>query len=91
MQYEPISEDKVDEAKNVLYTHDPSFMEFVQQVEGSVEHSFAEKMDMRQYMSAVLQHKERIDELVDVQEFMEQRKKARAEAAEAMGMNSPWL
>ena len=89
IQCDPIGEDKVDEAKEVLFSHDPSVKEFVQKVEGSVDHTIAEKLDIRQYMSAILQHKDRIGDMVGVEEYMEQRKKARKEVEEDRGINSP--
>ena len=87
----PIADDKIEEAKGILFKHNPDAQCFVQSIEEDVEGSTQPKLDVLCYMEAVMQHKDRIGDLVSVQEYVEVRKRARVGEDAAMGVNSPRL
>ena len=47
------------------------------------------KMDVKCYMEAVVQNNDRIADLVGIQEYMQDAKRAKVAEDEAMGVNSP--
>ena len=86
----PLEPDKAPEARDLLFKHDPTAEEFVQNIEGCTENaSTRDRLDLLCYMSAVLENKDKLEELVSVKEYVEKRKRARVEADESMGVNSP--
>ena len=79
-----------EEARKLLFEHDPTAQSFVQGIEKDMDQtSTNDKLDVLCYMSAVLELKEKIGELIPVKEYVDQRKRARVEEVEALGVNSP--
>ena len=73
-----------------MFKHDPAAEEFILKIEGCTENaSTRDKLDILCYMSAVLENKDKLEELVSVKDYVEKRKRARVEADETMGVNSP--
>ena len=91
IECKPIADDLVEEARAILFQHDPEAKQFVQGIENDMGASTQSKLDVLCYMDVVMQHKDRVNELVSVQEYIEVRKRARVESEAAMGINSPRL
>ena len=89
IECKPIGDDKMDEAKDILFQHDPTAKDLVEDMETHGEAPVREKLCVKCYMSAVLQSKEEIERLVPVKEYLDQRKRARVEVEASMGVNSP--
>ena len=89
MECGPIADEKADEAKELLFAFDPTAKPFVQMVEGSSKYSMQDKLDVKCYMEAVVQNKDRIADLVGIQEYMQDAKRAQVGEDEVMGVNSP--
>ena len=85
----PIADDKADEAKELFFAFDPTAKPFVQMVEGSAKYSMQDKMDVKCYMEAVVRNKDRIADLIGIQEYMQDAKRAQVAEDEVMGVNSP--
>lgn len=83
-----VGDDNMDEAKAFLFQYDPTAKDLEEDMETHGETRVREKLDVKCYMSALLQSKEEIERLMPVKEYLDQRKRARVEVEASMGVHS---